>query len=464
MGAFIIIRQPIGSLMRGMVVAAALLVATFATAPAALAFDVPETFTLRNGMQVVVITDRRAPVVTHMVWYRVGSADEPRGASGIAHFLEHLMFKGTQRVGPGEFDDVIATNGGEHNAFTSYDYTAYYQRIARDRLDVVMTLEADRMRHLQFDPEMIASERDVIIEERRQRTDNVPAQVLMERMRAMLYPNHPYGIPIIGWLHEMQDLSQQEAEAFYRVWYAPNNAILVVAGDIDAEELRPLAERTYGRLRPTRDLPERVWVADPPAVGPMRVSHTDEKVTQPSLMRIYPSLSYSTDEGRQAHALDVSMEVLGGGATSRLYVALVEEQGIAVSAGLSADLAGIGGGSLTLYATPADGVTLDQLEAAADAVVAQFLAEGPTEAETIRARNALAAGAIYARDSQETLANVFGSSLAEGESISDIVNWEANIRAVTPAEALAEARRALDVNRSVTGWLLPVLAAAEGGA
>lgn len=464
MGGLTRIQQAMRSAAAAVALGAAAMGGLTLAAPAAYAFDAPETFTLRNGMQVVVITDRRAPVVTHMVWYRVGSADEPRGASGIAHFLEHLMFKGTQRVAPGEFDETIASNGGEHNAFTSYDYTAYYQRIARDRLDVVMTLEADRMRNLRFDPELIASERDVIIEERRQRTDNVPAQVLMERMRAMLYPNHPYGIPIIGWLHEMADLTQEEAEAFYRIWYAPNNAILVVAGDIDAEELRPLAERTYGRLRPTRDLPERVWVSDPPAVGPMRVSHADEKVTQPSMMRIYPTLSYSTDEGRQAHALDVAMEVLGGSATSRLYVALVEEQGIAVNAGVSADLAGIGGGAITLYATPADGVTLEQLEAAADAVVAQFLAEGPTEAETVRARNGLAAGAIYARDSQESLANVFGSSLAEGESIDDVVNWEANVRAVTAEEALAEARRALDINRSVTGWLLPAPAAAEGGA
>jgi zinc protease len=374
------------------------------------------------------------------------------------------MFKGTRRVGAGAFDETIARNGGEHNAFTSYDYTAYYQRIARDRLEVAMTLEADRMRNLQFDPAMIESERDVIIEERRQRTDNAPSQVLMERMRAMLYPNHPYGTPIIGWLHEMQDLSQEEAEAFYRVWYAPNNAILVVAGDIDAEELRPLAERIYGRLRPTRALPARAWVSDPPAVGPMRVSHADEKVAQPSLLRLYPALSYSTDDGRQAHALDVAMEILGGGATSRLYVALVEEQGIAVNAGVAADLAGIGGGSVALYATPADGVTLEQLEAAADAVIAEYLAEGPSEAETVRARNTLAAGAVYARDSQETLANVFGSSLAEGESIEDVVTWEASIRAVGADEALAEARKALDTDRSVTGWLLPAPAAAEEGA
>jgi len=456
-------RGRIGRLAAAAAFVATLLGGVLSISPAS-AFEAPETFTLRNGMQVVVISDRRAPVVTHMVWYRVGSADEPRGVSGIAHFLEHLMFKGTRRVGAGEFDETIARNGGEHNAFTSYDYTAYYQRIARDRLEVAMTLEADRMRNLQFDPAMIESERDVIIEERRQRTDNAPSQVLMERMRAMLYPNHPYGTPIIGWLHEMQDLSQEEAEAFYRLWYAPNNAILVVAGDIDAEELRPLAERIYGRLRPTRALPARVWVSDPPAVGPMRVSHADEKVAQPSLLRLYPALSYSTDEGRQAHALDVAMEILGGGATSRLYVALVEEQGIAVNAGVAADLAGIGGGSVALYATPADGVTLERLEAAADAVIAEYLAEGPSEAETVRARNALAAGAVYARDSQETLANVFGSSLAEGESIEDVVTWEASIRAVGADEALAEARKALDTDRSVTGWLLPAPAAAEEGA
>jgi zinc protease len=456
-------RGRIGRLAAAAAFVATLLGGVLSISPAS-AFEAPETFTLRNGMQVVVISDRRAPVVTHMVWYRVGSADEPRGVSGIAHFLEHLMFKGTRRVGAGAFDETIARNGGEHNAFTSYDYTAYYQRIARDRLEVAMTLEADRMRNLQFDPAMIESERDVIIEERRQRTDNAPSQVLMERMRAMLYPNHPYGTPIIGWLHEMQDLSQEEAEAFYRVWYAPNNAILVVAGDIDAEELRPLAERIYGRLRPTRALPARAWVSDPPAVGPMRVSHADEKVAQPSLLRLYPALSYSTDDGRQAHALDVAMEILGGGATSRLYVALVEEQGIAVNAGVAADLAGIGGGSVALYATPADGVTLEQLEAAADAVIAEYLAEGPSEAETVRARNALAAGAVYARDSQETLANVFGSSLAEGESIEDVVTWEASIRAVGADEALAEARKALDTDRSVTGWLLPAPAAAEEGA
>lgn len=410
-------------------------------------------------MEVVVITDRRAPVVTHMVWYRVGAADDPLGSSGLAHFFEHLMFKGTDRIAPGEFSRTIARNGGEDNAFTSWDYTAYYERVARDRLDLVMSMEADRMRNLRFSDETFLSERDVIGEERRQRTDNSPGAVLAERMRAMLYPHHPYGTPIIGWLHEIQSLDRDSALDFYRTWYAPNNAILVVAGDIDAAELRPLAERYYGRLRATRDLPERDWVSDPPNTGPMRVTHRDEKVRQPSLSRVYRAISYGTDEGRQAHALDVAIEILGGSETSWLYRTLVEERGLAVSAGASANTSGLGGGTVSIWATPAEGVTLETLEAAIDEVVASFLRDGPNEAELARAKSSLSAAAIYARDSQESLANIFGASLAQGESIDDIVNWGVDIEAVTREEALAMARQTLDINASVTGWLLPPEAA-----
>jgi zinc protease len=424
----------------------------------------PETFTLRNGLEVVVITDRRAPVVTHMLWYRVGAADEAYGQSGIAHFFEHLMFKGTRTIPQGEFSRIVQRNGGQLNAFTSWDYTAYYERIARNRLELVMRMEADRMRNLNLPPELIASERDVILEERRQRVDNNPGSVLSERMRAMLFPHHPYGTPIIGWMHEIEDLEHDEALEFYRLWYAPNNAILVVAGDIDAAALRPLAERHYGRLRPSRDLPERVWPSDPPPSGPMRVSHADPKVRQPSLMRMYPSISYATDTGRQAHALDVAMEMLGGSETSRFYRALVEERRLAVNAGASANGSGIGGGTVTLYATPAEGVELETLEAAMDELVAEFLANGPTEAELQRTRAKVAAAAIYARDSQTTLANVFGASLAQGESIDDVVNWPADIEAVTSEDVLAISRATLDINASVTGWLLPAGEAEEEGA
>ncbi|MEQ1709401.1 MAG: pitrilysin family protein [Terricaulis sp.] len=414
----------------------------------------PETFTLRNGLQVVVITDRRAPVVTHMVWYRVGAADEARGHSGIAHFFEHLMFKGTRTIAPGEFSRAIARNGGDDNASTSWDFTDYYERIARDRLELVMGMEADRMRNLRFSDETFASERDVIVEERRQRIDNNPGAVLGERMRAMLFPHHPYGTPVIGWLHEIQSLDRETALAFYQTWYAPNNAILVVAGDIDAAELRPLAERTYGRLRPTRDLPSRTWVVDPPQIGPMRVIHRDEKVRQPSLSRMYPAISYGTDEGRQAHALDVAIEILGGSETSRLYRSLVEEQRIAVSAGAGSSTSGLGGGSVSVAATPVEGVSLETLEAAIDAVIATYLRDGPTDGELARAKSSMSASAIYARDSQESLANLYGSSLAQGESIEDVVTWADDIAAVTREEAMAMASATLRIDASVTGWLM----------
>lgn len=438
---------------RGAWLAAAL---TFA-APNALARELPrpETFTLSNGLQVVVITDRRAPVVTHQVWYRVGGADESRGQSGMAHFFEHLMFKGTREIGPGEFSRMVNRNGGVLNASTSWDWTRYYERIARDRLELVMRMEADRMRNLRFSDQTFVSERDVIVEERRQRIDNNPGAVLRERMTAMLCPHHPYGTPVIGWLHEIQTLDRADALEFYRTWYAPNNAILVVAGDIDAAELRPLAQRYYGRLRPTRDLPARAWASDPPNVGPMRVTHRDEKVRQPSLARSYRAISYGTDEGRQAHALDVAIEILGGSETSRLYRTLVEERRIAVSAAAGANTSGLGGGSVSIFATPAEGVTLEILEAAMDEVIAAYLREGPTEAELTRAKTSLAAASVYSRDSQENLATIYGSSLVQGESVEDVVRWPEDIEAVTHEEVVAMARQTLQADASVTGWLLP---------
>lgn len=425
------------------------------TAPAAIALPRPETFTLANGMEVVVITDRRAPVVTHMVWYRVGSADEPRGESGIAHFLEHLMFKGTRTIPPGEFSKTIARNGGQDNAFTSLDYTAYYQRIARDRLELVMRMEADRMRNLVLDEKNVLSERDVIIEERRQRTDNVPSARLYEQMMAALFRNSPYGIPVIGWLHEMQGLTRQDALDFYRLHYAPNNAILVVAGDIDARELRPLAERHYGRIAPERALPKRVWTREPPQDAPRRVTLSDPKVRQSSLSRIYASISYTTGKDLEPHALDVAMAVLGGSETSRLYRTLVEDKKIAVSAGASANASGIAGGTVFFSATPADGVTLEQLESAMDVVIADFLKDGPTAEEVERAKANLSAAAIYARDNQETLANIFGASVTQGETIDRIVSWGDDIMKVTPEQVRDIANRTLKIEASVTGLLLP---------
>ena len=231
---------------------AGLVISALSTAQARV-FD-PESFMLDNGLQVVVITNRRAPIVTHMVWYKVGAADEAAGESGNAHFLEHLMFKGTKTLAPGEFSRIIAKNGGRENAFTGHDFTGYHQTVARDRLEIVMKYEADRMANLVLTDEVVLPERDVILEERRSRVDNDPGSKLQEMVRATLFLNHPYRIPVIGWEHEINELSTETALGFYKRWYAPNNAILVVAGDVTAAEVRPLAEKYYGKVakRPFR--------------------------------------------------------------------------------------------------------------------------------------------------------------------------------------------------------------------
>ncbi len=215
-------------------------------------------FRLSNGLQLVVIPDHRAPVVTQMIWYKVGAADEPRGSSGIAHFLEHLMFKGTDTIPPGQFSKIVARIGGEDNAFTNHDVTAYFQRVAKDRLPTVMAMEADRMANLRLTEEDVATERDVILEERRSRVDNDPGSILQEQMMAALYENHPYGVPIIGWEQEIAKLDREDALRFYKRFYAPNNALLVVAGDVEPEAVRQLAETTFGKVAPNPSLNGRV--------------------------------------------------------------------------------------------------------------------------------------------------------------------------------------------------------------
>ncbi|MCG8359849.1 MAG: insulinase family protein [Kiloniellales bacterium] len=428
-------------------------------APPALApvsakvFD-PETFTLDNGLEVVVIANSRAPIVTHMVWYRVGAADEPPGKSGIAHFLEHLMFKGTETMAPGEFSEIIARNGGQENAFTSWDYTAYFQTIAKDRLELMMRFEADRMANLRLSDAVVDPERDVILEERRSRTDNEPGAQLSEMVTASLFLNHPYGIPIIGWEHEMRGLTTEDALAFYERWYAPNNAILVVAGDVTAEEVRGLAERYYGVI-PARDLPDRVRPSEPKQLAPRRVTLESPRVRQPSLWIDYLAPSYGAGASEHAYPLQVLDEILGGGTTSRLYRRLVVEQAVAAGAG-----SGYGAGSVDLtnyrfYVTPRPGIELDAAEAALRAQIEALLESGVTEEEVAAAKTRMRSSAIYARDSLSTGANILGRSLATGQSVEDVESWPERIEAVTAEQVNAAARAVFDARRSVTGVLLP---------
>ncbi len=412
--------------------------------------------TLPNGLEIVVIPDRRAPVVTHIIWYKVGSADEPRGKSGIAHFLEHLMFKGTKKIAPGEFSKIVARNGGQDNAFTTQDVTAYFQRVAKDRLQLVMEMEADRMANLKLGEEDVLNERNVILEERRSRVDNDPSSILSEQMGATLFLSHPYQIPTIGWEHEIKGLTQADAINFYKRYYAPNNAILVVAGDVEADDVIRLAKETYGKLKPSETLPPRFRVREPKPRAPRRVILKDERVAQDTLSRQYLTPSDRTAEGREAEALELLSVILGSQSTGRLYKKLVvgEKKASSASAWFSGDY--LDYGRIGLYAVAAGDTPLADIETSADAVIAEIKENGVTEAELERARNSEVAQLVYDQDSQFNQARTYGWALATGRSIEDVKNRAARLEAVTLADIQAAAKKYLDLKRSVTGELLAV--------
>ncbi|MDP4795893.1 MAG: insulinase family protein [Rhodospirillales bacterium] len=434
---------------------AALLIAGSILPAAAMAklFD-PETFTLSNGMQVVVISNHRAPVVQHMVWYKVGSADEAPGESGIAHLLEHLMFKGTDNQKPGEFSAAVARNGGQENAFTSYDHTAYYQTIAKDRLEMVMRMEADRMTHLLITPKQVAPERNVVLEERRMRVDNNPSSQLREEVNAALYLNYPYRRPVIGWEHEIKALNVDTILAFYKRHYAPNNALLIVEGDITVAELKPLAEKYYGVIPRGPDI-VRERTIEPPAGADRRLELESERVTQPGWSRRYLAPSYHYGDTRQAYALQVLAEIIGGGPSSRLHKKLVVDDAIALSAGAFYDAEDIGPSVFGFYAAPKPGVEMAKLEAAVMHEVDGVLQTGVTDQEVAGAIDRMRNAAVLAKDDFGTAAQAFGAALTSGGTIDQVENWLQEIEKVTPASVAAAAKSVLQGTHSVTAELLP---------
>jgi zinc protease len=418
-------------------------------------------FTLKNGLEVVVIPDHRTPVITHMIWYRVGSADEDLGKSGIAHFLEHLMFKGTAKNPQGRFSERLAEIGGNENAFTSQDYTAYFQRTSREHLSSLMEFEADRMTGLVLTDENVLPERDVVLEERRSRTDNDPAAQLSEATQAALFVNHPYGRPIIGWEHEIRALNREDALAFYRRFYAPNNAILVVAGDVTPEQVRPLAENSYGKIPAQPGIKPRVRPVEPPPLAHRRVVLADPRVRQPQFSRYYLVPSYRLAKQGEAEALDVLSHILGSGSLSRLYRALVAEKEIAANAGAWYSGTALDAARFGVYATPRPGTSLEKLEAEIDAVVARVAADGVSQPELERAKTRLIADTIYAQDNQARLARMYGAGLTTGLTVEDIDGWPDRIRTVS-AEAVRQAARTwLELRRAVTGHLTPPPAGPE---
>jgi zinc protease len=422
--------------------------------PATAAVFNPSMVTLDNGLQVVVIENHRAPVVTHMVWYRAGAADEVPGKTGIAHFLEHLMFKGTKTMPPGAFSATVARLGGSENAFTTQDSTAYFQSVAVEHLEEMMRLEADRMVNLVLTDEVVLPERDVILEERRQRIDNEPGSQLMEMMRASLFLNHPYRLPTIGWENEMQGLTTADAIAWHGRWYAPNNAVVVISGDVTMAQVKPLAEKYYGVL-PARAVPARNRPEEPVQFAPRRVVLEDGRVQLASWSRLYQAPSYHRGAKEHAHALEVLAEIIGGGTSSRLYRSLVVEQKVATSAGAGYSPDSLDLSVFNFYASAQSGGGLDDIEAAVDAEIARLLADGVTEEEVARAKKSLQAESVKARDSLSAPARIVGRALAGGGTIEEVEAWPDRIAAVTVSDVDSAAQAVFNVNYSVTGLLLP---------
>jgi zinc protease len=417
--------------------------------------DPPASFTLANGLQVVVIPDHRTPVVTEMIWYKVGSADETPGKSGLAHFLEHLMFKGTAKHPAGEFSQTVLRIGGNENAFTSVDYTGYFQRVPREQLAKMMEFEADRMTGLILKDENVLPERDVVLEEYNMRVANNPEARLTEQIMAALYLNHPYGRPVIGWRHEIEKLDREDALAFYRRFYAPNNAILVIAGDVDASEVRPMAEQSFGQVAPQPAIPaRRLRPQEPEPVAPRTVTLADPHVEQPTVKRYYLVPSAATAAAGDSPALDVLAQLMGGGSNSYLYRALVVDKSLAVAA-----TAGYQGTSLdptqfVISVAPKPGVEFSQVEQLIDGVIADVGQNPVRAADLERVKTQLIAEAIYAQDNQATLARWYGGAMTTGLSIEDIRSWPDRIRAVTAEQVRAAAQKWLDKKRSATGYLI----------
>jgi zinc protease len=431
--------------------------ATLARVAPAQAAPTVTDFKLDNGLEVVVIPDHRAPVVTHMIWYKVGAADETPGKSGLAHFLEHLMFKGTEKNPGGTFSQDVAEIGGQENAFTTSDYTGFFQRVPREHLREMMALEADRITGLVLTDEVVKPELNVVLEEQNMRVANNPVGRLGEQMDAALYLNHPYGRPAIGWRHEIEKLGRDDALAFYRRFYTPNNAVVIVVGDVSAEQVKADAEATYGKVAQRADNNPRQHPMEPVQEAPRTVTLADSRVEQPSVTRNYLVPSETTAKPGESEALDVLAGVIGSGSNSRLYRTLVVDKGIALNAGASYASTALDYAKLGVYGVPKPGVTLRQVEDGIDAVLADVVEHGVTADEVDSAKNRLIAEAVYAQDNQAALARWYGAAIACGETVDMVQAWPDHIRAVTPEAVQAVARQWLDRRRSVTGYLVQSL-------
>ena len=414
----------------------------------------PFETTLANGMKLIVKEDRRAPSVVHMVWYRAGAMDEPDGVSGVAHVLEHMMFKGTEDVGPGEFNKRVAAVGGRDNAFTGKDYTAYFQQVPPAHLPAMMALEADRMQNLVLTDDEFRRELEVVKEERRLRTDDQPRALVFEQLMATAYQAHPYRRPVIGWMPDLEAMQPDDARAWYRRWYAPNNAYLVVVGDVDHREVFREAEKHYGSVA-ANELPARRISPEPAQRGP-RASVVKAPAELPYLAMAWqvPALRDPAND-REAYALQVLAAVLDGYDGARLTRRLVRDQQIAVSVGASYDTGNRGPALFYLHGVPAAGTTPEALQAALRAEIQRIRDEGISAEELARVKTQAVAAQVYKRDSLMGQAMEIGYLESAGMSWRDEATLLDGLRAVTAEEVQAVARRYFDDDTLSTARLEP---------
>ena len=413
----------------------------------------PHSFTLDNGLRVVVIEQNLGDAVCHMIWYKVGGGDDPQGQSGLAHFVEHLMFKATDTLEVGEFSRFVTKHGGRDNAFTSYDYTAYFQIVARPQLGDVMSMEADRMKNLRLRDEDILTERNVILEERKSRSDNNPSALLHEAAAASLYNHHPYGTPLIGWRHEIARLNGDHVADFYRRYYHPNNAIVILSGAITRQEAQSLAEFYYGDLERGAVTP-RQRVTDPPIITERTVRLTDDRVQQPTLRYYWRLPKHRHDEDRASdEAFSILTHYLGGGSSSRLYEQWVVDDGVAVSVSLSFDSWGRDYDDIVLSVIPVADVTLERLDLHIRSQWRAIMNETIATHDMERVRQHLLAEAVYSQDSLMAPAYLFGIALTTGGTLADVEEFPQRINDVTTEQLRDAAAFLHDTNPHVTAQL-----------
>ena len=428
----------------------ALLFFGFTTIAQAAVTDV----TLENGMRVLVIEDTRAPVVVSQMWYRAGSLDEFNGTTGVAHVLEHMMFKGTKNIPPGEFSRRIAAAGGRDNAFTSRDHTVYFQQMQKDRLALSMKLEADRMVNLVVDDALFARELQVVKEERRLRTDDRPHAVVFERLMSVAYQTSPYRRPIIGWMNDLENMNAQDARDWYARWYAPNNAALVVAGDVKADEVIALAKEHFGAI-PARALPARKPQEEVEQIGTKRIVVKVPAKLPYLLMAWHAPTLRDWQRDTEPYALQILMGVLSGNDSARLPKSLVKLQQVAVEVAAGYDAVARGPGMILIDATPAQGKSVEEVERAIRAEIARIQQDGIDEAELARVKAQVIAADVYQRDSLFSQAMQLGEYVTAGLPPDALAGRVDKLRAVTAEEVQAVARKWLTDDRLSVAVLEP---------